>query len=192
MCDTCGRWRLRKELCWFCSPALPARCGCDDLRVWHRHLQHTLLERLSQLDYEGIDEAILLPTANWPQAAEDVLAYEHEEVVGITNLASGDPGPTAYRPIRLSWREAPEYRAFLARYPELRRRAHSIDAIFAYFGLTNPEADAWALDAAGYTPEWIAAQLEIKPGGVLARLASVRSKVAAKLAREDALSQRAV
>jgi len=190
-CESCGRYRLLAEACWFCYPAWPPSCICDvDLAPGpamgaHRHLEHELLERLSQLDYESIDETILLPTDEWPSSDADVVSFEHEELVGITEGGEGHVA-RRYRPARPSWRDAPEYKAFLKRYPDLRRRAsQGIDSIFAFFELTTSEADVWSLDAAGYTPEWIAERLRYKPGGVTQLLESVESKVHAKLARLD-------
>lgn len=191
-CLTCGRYHVKSEACWFCEPPWPDRCGCDDLHCWHRHLNHELLQRLSQLDYESIDESILLPTENWPLNDGDVVDHEYEDLVGIANRGETHPAPMQFRPQRISWKEAPEYKAFLARYPDLRNRSRQgIDSIFGFFNLTGSEADAWSLDAAGHTSEWIALQLKLRPGGVARLLESVRSKVAAKLARLDALSQRA-
>ena len=192
-CGTCHRYRLRREACWFCNPQWPDPCLCDDWRKQHIHLEHELLERLSQLDYESIDETILLPTQNWPSSPDDVLDFEHEELVGIANHGEREAAPASYRPPRISWREAPEYRAFLDRYPDLRNRARlGIDSIFGFFDLTPAEADAWSLDAAGYTREWTASRLGFKPGGVDQLLESVQSKIGAKLFRLDQASARAV
>lgn len=192
-CTSCGRYRLKADACWFCTPAWPDPCVCDDLHMQHVHLEHALLERLSQLEYEEIDESILLPTASWPSSPDDVLDFEHEEVVGIANGGPADPAPARFRPARIPWRDTPEYKAFLSRYPELRAKARGgIDAIFGFFALSSSEADVWSLDAAGYTPEAIGARLGYKPGGVDALLDSVRSKVAAKLFRLDAQSAPAV
>jgi len=155
----------------------------------HMHLEHELLEHLSQLDYESIDETILLPTENWPVSDDDVLDFEHEEEVGV--MLRHEAAPSRFKP-RIDWRQQPEYQAFLGRNPELRTRARSgIDAIYAYFTLTPREADAWSLDAAGYTLEAIAARLALKPGGVFALLASVRSKITATMKRQERISEKA-
>lgn len=201
-CGICGRHRLKSEACWFCEPAWPSHCHCEDSLIkradsqtcgGHVHLEHALLERLSQLDYESIDESILLPTANWPTSPDDVVDFEDEDLVGIANGGENEPAPMKFRPPTVPWRDAPEYKAFLARYPALRDRSRlGIDSIFGFFDLTSPEADVWSLDAAGYTTEWIAARLRYRPGGVLQVLDGVRSKIAAKLARLDKLSERAV
>jgi len=171
----------------------------------HRHLDHALLYHLSQVDYESVDETILLPTEYWPESVDDVLDFRHEELVGVAGTRADIddqvlerasdymprrdsreevyPEPPRYKK-RIQWREAPEYKAFLARYPELRRRARQgIDSIFAYFQLTPAEADVWSLAAAGYTHEWIAGLLRYKPGGVAVLLDSVESKIHSKLAR---------
>ena len=188
-CPACRRWRLKSEPCWFCEPPWPDPCVCDDWIERHIHLEHALLERLSQLDYESIDEAILLPTENWPSSPDDVVDFEHEELVGIANAGPMQSELMRFKPRPIPWREAPEYQAFLGRYPELRAKARQgIDSIFSFFNLTPSEADVWSLDAAGYTPEWIAARLGYKPGGVDQLRASVASKVAARLARLDALA----
>jgi hypothetical protein len=191
-CATCQRYRLRRDDCWFCRPPWPDPCVCDDVRFQHVHLEHELLEHLSQLDYESIDETILLPTERWPTSDDDVLDFDDEAKVGVEIRSMTDPAPTRYKP-RVDWREQPEYRAFLASHPELREKAKKgIDGIFAYFGLTASEADVWSMDAAGYTHEYIAAQLtderggrRFKPGGVAALLEGVRSKVDATMARVD-------
>lgn len=151
----------------------------------HRHLTHELLLQLSQLDYEAIDETILLPTDEWPASDDDVISFEHEELVGITQ--DGDRHVARrYRRSRPSWREDPEYKAFLKRYPDLRRRAlQGIDSIFAFFELTPSEADVWSLAAAGYTHVSIAERLRYKAGGVAQLLDAVESKIAAKLSRLD-------
>lgn len=150
----------------------------------HVHLEHELLERLSQLDYESIDETILLPTEDWPLNDDEVINFADEAQVGVDEV---EVAPRRFRSSRASWREQPEYQEFLQRYPDLRAHARAgIDSIFAYFGLTPSEADVWALDAAGYTDEWIASQLPpLKPGGVEALLASVQSKIWSKLLRLD-------
>lgn len=155
--------------------------------------------------YESIDETILMATDFWPASDDDFLEHKHEEIVGVaaTRADIDDlvlekaadfmprrdsreelyPEPVRYKK-RIHWREQPEYKAFLARYPELKRRARQgIDSIFAYFDLTPSEADVWSLDAAGYTHDWIAMMLRYKPGGVAALLDSVESKIHAKLAR---------
>ena len=189
-CLTCRRYRLKPGACWFCTPPWPDPCICDDLRVQHVHLEHELLERLSQLDYESIDETILLPTENWPTSDSDVLDYDDEARVGVEIRSLSEPAPMRYKP-RIDWREQPEYKAFLASNPELREKAKKgIDGIFAYFGLTPSEADVWSMDAAGYTHEYIAVQLtdpgggrRFTPGGVAALLDSVHSKVDSTMAR---------
>lgn len=157
------------------------------------HLEHALLERLSQLDYESIDETILLPTQNWPSSPDDIIDHEHEELVGIANAGESQPAPMTFRAPRIPWRDAPEYQAFLTRYPQLRDHARSgIDSIFSFFGLTSSEADVWSLDAAGYTREWIAKETRYNPGGVDRLLESVQSKIGSKLARMDVAAKEAV
>jgi hypothetical protein len=161
----------------------PDPCVCDDWHARHLHLEHALLERLSQLDYESIDEAILLPTENWPNSPDDVVDYEDEELVAIANAG---PELMRFKPRPIPWREAPEYQGFLGRYPELRAKARQgIDSIFSFFNLTPSEADVWSMDAAGYTREWIAAQKGYLVGGVDNLLESVQSKIGAKLFRLD-------
>ncbi len=197
-CATCHRYRLRSEVCWFCNPPWPDPCLCDDLWAQHVHLEHDLLERLSQLDYESIDEMILLPTEFWPVSDDDVVDYEDEARVGVEVRSLSEPVPMRYKP-RVDWRQQPEYKAFLASHPDLRERAkHGIDGIFAYFGLTPSEADVWSMEAAGYTHEYIAAQLtdprggrRFKPGGVAALLESVQSKISSTLDRSERLSVKA-
>jgi hypothetical protein len=194
-CVNCGRYRLKSETCWFCESAWPTHCHCADSFLkppasttcgGHVHLEHALLERLSQLDYESIDESILLPTENWPTSADDVVDFEHEEIVGIANGGPTEPAPMRFKPARIPWRDTPEYKAFLGRYPDLRAKARGgIDSIFGFFALTSSEADVWSLDAAGYTREWIATQTGFRPGGVDALLESVQSKIGAKLFRLD-------
>ena len=197
-CVSCGRYRLKENACWFCAPPWPDPCVCDVITFQHVHLEHALLERLSQLDYESIDETILMPTENWPTSADDMVDYEDEATVGVEIHSPSEPAPMRYKP-RVDWRQQPEYRAFLASHPELREKAkRGIDGIFAYFGLTASEADVWSMDAAGYTHEYIAAQLtderggrRFKPGGVAALLEGVQSKIGSTLRRSEQVSARA-
>lgn len=159
-CETCGRYRVVGEACWFCHPEAPEHCHCDDIPLCHAHIDHHLFERLWQIDLESVDETILLDTERWPDPAEERR--------------------------RQAWRDDPSYKAFLRSNSELRRRSRTgIDSIFSYFGLTPREADAWSLQAAGYTIAAIAQRMKLKPGGVEAHLDSVQGKIALTMTRAN-------
>lgn len=183
-CQTCGRYHLRAEACWFCFPRWPDPCLCDvdAPRAFpqHVHLEHALLLHLSQLDYESIDETILLDTDRWPDG-DDALEYEHPDLVGVAARGPGQAEAMTYRARRVDWRQAPEYKAWLRQNPEIRSRSRSADSLIAYFGLSDAEADAWSLEAAGYTREAIAKELGFREGGIERLLDNVQAKLAAKL-----------
>lgn len=207
-CSDCGRWRLKADACWFCDPAWPDPCLCDATVIRyevdgeehflpHLHLDHTLLLHISQVLYETIDETILLPSDWMPAGPDEVLVPDDEETHGIGmalepqqaaegHRAAGLIRPT-YRRQRGPWWEEPRLRARLATFPELTRiaRGQGIDGLFAWAGFTDREADAYAMDAAGYTVEAIAERMRLKPGGVENLLDSARGKVALALARME-------
>lgn len=158
----CGRYRMVGEPCWSCFPREPDHCHCDDLPCCHMHYSHALFDRLWQMDLESVDERILQATDRW----EEGVARER--------------------------RDDPEYKAWLARNPELRSRARrGIDAVFAFFALSPREADAWALEAAGYTVAAIAHSMQLKPGGVSALLEAVHSKIGTTMHRLEQFSVKA-
>jgi len=165
----------------------------------HLHLLHALLEHLTQVLYEALDETILLPADRMPEG-EEVLVPPDEELHGIaippeefTDSEARRPLPTVtpnYRRQRGPWWEEPTLRARLAIYPELTAitRREGIEGVFRWAGFTDREADAYSLDAAGYVIEGhdgIAERLRLKPGGVENLLDSARGKVALALRRME-------
>lgn len=178
-CQVCRRFHLMGEQCSFCNPPAPAHCHCADSRIeyrptidvdlelapgphaetcgGHQHIDQALFDRLWQLDLESVDESILLPTEMWDEDAAVA---------------------------RQAWRDDPDYKAWLRRYPQMRERARrGKHSLWSYLELSDLEGEVLDKQAIGYTVDGIAEELGLKPDWTALLLSGAWSKVRARVDR---------